>query len=166
MRRRTRMTRSRAAQSRQESRQGAEQGGPASEGGLREREIARALKGARRCGRDWPLPPCRSCRLAALPSPESCYFNRYLSSSSHTRIFRRAAASLISARARSFPLAHSARGRRGAFFLPPVPRLAHAPRYRRPETKKSPCPPLWAGLVRERRRALAHSARSALLHPV
>jgi len=34
------------------------------------------------------------------------------------------------------------------------------------ETKKSPCPPLWASLVRERRRTLAYSATSALLHPV
>lgn len=53
----------------------------------------------------------------------------------------------------------------GAFFLhrPPFSTRTHG---RRTEAKKSPCPPLWAGLVCERRRALAHSATSALLHPV
>lgn len=44
-------------------------GGPASEGGLRERgEIAR-VSGVKLFGRDWPFPPCRSYRLAGPPSP-------------------------------------------------------------------------------------------------
>jgi len=89
------------------------------------------------------------------------------------RIFNFAAAALS---VRAFP----PRARLAAFFyfffsfrffppffllpsFPPMPR-AHAQTERR--AKKSPCPPLWTGLVRERRRALVHSAASALLHPV
>lgn len=108
-------------------------GGPASEGGLRERgEIAR-VSGVKLFGRDWPFPPCRSYRLAGPPFPPGIYrvISIDISSSSQRWIFR----SPRPPYQRAFP----PRALTALFFFT-VPRLAHARTDggRRPRNRRVP----------------------------